>query len=348
MEVWSLILNILLWFGLYVIVSLSLNVEYGYCGIPNFGKALSVIIGAVVVGGIVTRILMVAMGVHGDIVVGSSAVSGEINNIVQSNPAYGIALFVLCLLLAMIIGTIVGALFILPSARLKEDYLAITLLAIAETFTMVCYYNPAIVGSYYGVSVPNLFAFVPSSMRYSFLVGVVLLLALLVYVILNRIVNTPYGRLLKAVRENEDVMKAYGRNVMVIRIKTMALGSGIASIAGVLLTFYTLRVQPDSFLNYGRTFWTFFPFLIILLGGAGNNRGVVLGAFIFATLWELVDFYKGNIVSALHLPVEAVWLEYILFGVLMLLILFYKPEGLIPEKPIMTEPIKRKAKKLKS
>jgi len=121
----------------------------------------------------------------------------------------------------------------------------------------------------------------------------------------------------------------------------MALGSGLASIAGVLLTFYTLRVQPDSFLNYGRTFWTFFPFLIILLGGAGNNRGVVLGSFIFATIWELVDFYKDNIVSALHLPVEAVWLEYILFGVLMLLILFYKPEGLIKEKPIVTKPIKR-------
>ncbi len=342
MEIWSLITNILLWFGLYVIVSLSLNVEYGYCGIPNFGKALSVIVGAVVAGGLMTRILMVAMGVHGDIITGSSAVSGEVTTLVKSNPLYGIVLFLVYIILALIIGAVVGAVFILPSARLKEDYLAITLLAIAETFTMVCYYNPVIVGSYYGVSVPNLFAFIPASVRYQTIVGIILITAFVVYIVLERIVESPYGRLLRGVRENEDVMKAYGRNVMNIRIKTMALGSGIAAIAGVLLTFYTLRVQPDSFMNYGRTFWTFFPFLIILLGGAGNNRGVVLGSLIFATLWELVDFYKDNIVSALHLPVEAVWLEYILFGVLMLLILFYKPEGLIPEKPIVTEPIKRK------
>ncbi len=342
MEVWSLILNILLWFGLYVIVSLSLNVEYGYCGIPNFGKALSVIVGAVVAGGLMTRVLMIAMGVHGDIVTGSSVVSERVTSVVQAAPLYGIALFLIYIVLAVIIGALVGAVFILPSARLKEDYLAIALLAIAETFTMVCYYNPAIVGSYYGVSVPDIFAFVPSSVKYPFFVGVVLLLAVAVYVLVERVTNTPYGRLLRGVRENEDVMKAYGRNVMTIRIKTMAFGSGIAAIAGVLLTFYTLRVQPDSFMNYGRTFWTFFPFLIILLGGAGNNRGVVLGSFIFATLWELVDFYKDNIVSALHLPVEAVWLEYILFGVLMLLILFYKPEGLIPERQIVTEPIKRR------
>jgi len=341
MELWTLILNILLWFGFYVIVSLSLNLEYGYGGIPNFGKALSVLIGAVAVGGILIRLLMALYGVKQGLVIGSSTVSGEITSAVANNPLLGIEVFLASLIIAIIVGTVVGAIFILPSARLREDYLAITLLAIAETFTMVCYYDPTIIGSYYGVSVPNVFAFIPSSEFYQFYVALTLFIALLVYVFVERMTNTPYGRLLRAMRENEDVVKAYGRDIMGVRMKTMAVGSGIAAIVGVLYAYYTLEIQPGSFMNYGRTLWTFFPFLIILLGGAGNNRGVVLGSFIFATLWELVDFYKNSIVSALHLPVEAVWLEYILFGVLMLLILFYKPEGLLPEKPIETEPIRR-------
>jgi len=337
----SLILNILFWFGLYVIVSLSLNVEYGYGGIPNFGKALSVLIGSVAVGGVLVRILMIAYGVCGDIVTGSSKVSAIASKIASVNPLYGVSIFIAALLLALLMGTAVGAVFILPSARLKEDYLAITLLAIAETFTMVCYYDPYIMGSYYGVSVPNAFVFVPSYEFYPFYVALTLFIAFLVYLFVERLTNTPYGRLLKAMRENEDVVKAYGRDIMTVRIKTMAVGSGIAAIVGVLLAFYTLEIQPGSFMNYGRTLWTFFPFLIILLGGVGNNKGTVLGSLIFATIWELVDYYKTNIVSMLSLPIEAVWLEYILFGVLMLLILYYKPEGLIPEKPIRTEPIRK-------
>ncbi len=341
MEFWTLIMNILFWFGLYVIVSLSLNLEYGYGGIPNFGKALSVLIGSVAVGGILIRMLMAIYGVRGGIVTGSSSVSGTLTTAIASDPVLGIEIFLASLIIAIAVGTIVGAIFILPSARLKEDYLAITLLAIAETFTMVCYYNPNIIGSYYGVSVPNVFAFVPSNEFYQFYVALTLIIALCVYAFVERLTNTPYGRLLRAMRENEDVVKAYGRDIMTVRMKTMAVGSGIAAIVGVLYAYYTLEIQPGSFMNYGRTLWTFFPFLIILLGGVGNNRGVVLGSLIFATIWELVDFYKTNIVATLHLPVEAVWLEYILFGVLMLLILYYKPEGLIPEKPIVTKPIKR-------
>ncbi len=337
----SLILNILFWFGLYVIVSLSLNVEYGYGGIPNFGKALSVLAGSIAVGGILTRILMKVYGVSGGLVTGSADVSSIASKIAMENPAYGVAIFLLALVLAILVGLAVGAVFILPSARLKEDYLAITLLAIAETVTMVCYYDPAIMGSYYGVSVPNAFVFIPSSNFYPFYVALTLAIAALVFLFVERLTNTPYGRLLKAMRENEDVVKAYGRDIMKVRIKTMAVGSGIAAIVGVLMAFFTLEIQPGSFMNYGRTLWTFFPFLIILLGGVGNNKGTVLGSLVFATVWELVDYYKTNIVSFLRLPIEAVWLEYILFGVLMLLILYYKPEGILPEKPIITDPIKR-------
>jgi branched-chain amino acid transport system permease protein len=80
---------------------------------------------------------------------------------------------------------------------------------------------------------------------------------------------------------------------------------------------------------------------MLLLGGRGNNRGVILGTAIFVTLKVLIETYKFKISTLLHLPFEPVWLEYILFGIMALLILYYRPEGLIKEGMIKTDPLRR-------
>ena len=339
-----LILDIVIWFGLYLIVCISLNVEYGFGGIPNFGRALAVLIGAITVGGIVNRILMVTFGISGGIVEASGLVKSVTNEIIAANPAIGIGILVASLLLAALLGAITGALFILPSAKLSEDYLAITLLAISEVMFMVSYYNTDMIGGYYGVSVPNVLAFVPGEQRLSIFALIILLIAFLAYLLVDRVTNSPYGRLLRAIRENEMVAEAYGKNVMVVRIKTVAFGSAIAALAGALYAYYSVNVIASSF---SRVEWTFYPFLMILLGGLANNKGVIAGVLAFVTVKVLLMVYKFEITAALHLPFEAVWLEYIMFGILMLIILIYKPEGLIKEKPIMTDPIKRLADKIK-
>ncbi|RLI87004.1 MAG: branched-chain amino acid ABC transporter permease [Archaeoglobales archaeon] len=337
---WEHILTeILLWFGLYSIVAISLNIEYGYAGIPNFGRALAVLIGAIAVGGITNRILIAIFNVTGSFAVASGIVKTTVNEIVANNPIFGISLMLISLVIAGILGVIVGAIFILPSAKLSEDYLAITLLAISEVAFMVSYYNPEIIGGYYGVSTPDFFAFVSGEYRVFVFMGVILFVALIVYLFAERLLNTPYGRILKAMRENEDVVKSYGRDIMFLRIKTVAIGSGIASLAGALYSMFTANVIASSF---SRVEWTFYPFLMILLGGLGNNRGVLMGVLAFVVAKVLLTTYKYEIRAALNLPFEAVWLEYILFGVVAILILYYKPEGLIKEKPIVTKPIRER------
>ena len=92
--------------------------------------------------------------------------------------------------------------------------------------------------------------------------------------------------------------------------------------------------------SFNRAEWTFYPFLIIILGGLGSTNGVVAGVFLFVVVRVLLTTYKWELKSALHLPFEAVWLEYMIFGVLMLLVLIFKPEGLLREKPTMTQPIR--------
>ena len=339
----EIIITIALWFGLYTIVTLSLNLEYGFAGIPNFGRALAVLMGAVAVGGIVNRLFILYFGIEGDLIAASAQVRSMMNALIASNPAYGLGLLLLYLLIAAGLGAVTGALFILPSAKLSEDYLAITLLAISEVMFMVCNYDTAIIGGYYGVSTPDVLAFVPGEDRMLVFTAITLLVALAVYIFVSRLTNSPFGRLLRAMRENESVVEATGKSVMILRIKTTTIGSAIAALAGALYSLYSVNVIATSF---SRVEWTFYPFLMLLLGGAGNNRGVVVGTLTFVIVKILLTIYKHEIRMILHLPFEAVWLEYILFGLLMYFVLLYRPEGLLRERPIFSEPIKRMAAKI--
>jgi len=135
------IVNILIWFGLYLIVALSLNIEYGYGGIPNFGRALAVLMGGIAVGGILNRLFVISLGIVGDFLSASNIAISTINDIIAHNLMIGIGLLLLSLFIAGALGFIVGAIFILPSAKLSSDYLAIALLAISEVILLISYYN---------------------------------------------------------------------------------------------------------------------------------------------------------------------------------------------------------------
>ncbi len=341
----QMIFNIAFWFGIYAIVALSLNIEYGYGGIPNFGRALAALIGGVTVGGIVNRILMYFFGIRGEIIQASGEAKSFTNEVITQEPIFGIALLLASLALAALLSGVTGALFILPSAKLSEDYLAITLLAMSEVAFLVSYYNSDLIGGYYGVSVPDVLAFAPGEYRLLAFAALTIIVALGSYMFAEKLLNSPYGRTLRSMRENESVAKAYGKDVMRLRIKTVAVGSSMAALAGALYSLYSVNVIATSF---SRVEWTFYPILIVLLGGAGNNMGVLLGAFFFVASRILLITYKFEITSMLRLPFEAVWLEYILFGVIMLLILVYRPQGLLKEKPILTRPIRDFTKSLES
>ena len=337
-----ILLTILIWFGLYMIVCLSLNIEYGYAGIPNFGRAFAVLVGAFAVGGVANRLLMLIFGISNGIIEGSASVKSAMNEIMARNPAVAILFLLGTLCIAAILGAVLGAIFILPSARLSEHYLAIALLAISEVSYMVCYYNPDIIGGYYGVSTPDPLLFFQGEQRLLAFSVLTLSIATLLYGIVSKMLNSPFGRLLKAMREDEAVVEACGKDVMLLRVKACAVGSSIAAISGALYAFYTTNVIASSF---NRAEWTFYPFLIIILGGLGSTNGVVAGVFLFVVVRVLLTTYKWELKSALHLPFEAVWLEYMIFGVLMLLVLIFKPEGLLREKPTMTKPIREVVKR---
>ncbi|MEM3390686.1 MAG: branched-chain amino acid ABC transporter permease [Archaeoglobaceae archaeon] len=327
----QILLNVIFWFGIYAIVSISLNLEYGLAGIPNFGRALAVLFGAFTVGGIVNRIFIAYYGIQGELIESSAELKTILNQKIAEDPIFGILLLLLYLTTAAIVCGAIGAIVILPSARLSRDYLAITLLAISEISFMVFNYITSLSGGYYGISLPDVFAFYAGNRQLLF---ALLSLAILVCILIlaERISNSPFGRLLRAMREDEDVVKAYGRNLMVLRVKISAISSAIAGIAGAIFSLFTANFIAS---NFTRVEWTFYPFLMVLLGGAGNNKGVLLGTLVFVTVRQLLTVYKYEIVETLKIPFETVWMEYIAFGLVMFLVLVYRPEGLLKESPVL-------------
>lgn len=109
------------------------------------------------------------------------------------------------------------------------------------------------------------------------------------------------------------------------------MASAISGMAGALLTFYVESVGPDT---WSRQSWTFPFWVIIIIGGAGNNSGVALGAFVYAFILKAID--KAKFLFQGFLPFDVNWLEYLAFASLLILVLTLRPGGIVPEKSSLT------------
>ncbi len=308
-------------FGIYLLVSIGLNIEVGYAGIPDFGKALSFGIGMLAVYPIFYKFLGPA----------------------STNPVTSIMMLIAILVVSFLIGFLVGFVVTVPAVRLREDYLAMYLLGVAVIVIWILHYNvfvcPA-TGNYF-ITIPNLFAWAGSAVDKAWALTVIIV-AIATLLICQKLCSSPFGRILKAIRENEMVVETYGRNVILFKLIAMGIGSGITAMAGAL---YVLWQSCVSIGVNAQLYWTFIPWLIILLGGLGNLYGTLIGSFIFALLDCTLRTYLNTFTLPFGIPVSHVLL-WIGFGVTMLIILIFRPEGVIPEKPIFTKPI-RKLKALK-
>jgi branched-chain amino acid transport system permease protein len=231
--------------------------------------------------------------------------------------------------LFLIIGGIAGALMGLissaPAVRLREDYLAITLLAFGEILNVIGIGYKPLIGGPIGVNVPDIFGWAG---QYRFYAGtlVLLLVATAIFAYAGYLIKTPLGRTLKAIRDNETVARSLGKDITQYRTVSILLGSTLCGIGGSLWVLYSGAVTP----TYARFDWTFLPWLMILLGGMGSSRGVLVGTVIFVALNKLIIYYKHAFVGIL--PFDIVWLNYILLGLITILILIYRPEGIVREK----------------
>lgn len=334
----TFLVSFLSFYALYLAISLSLNLEFGMAGVPNFGKVLFIAGGAAFAGSISGRLAAFVLGVntHGDFIDFSSGIILQVNAILAKDPTFAIELVVVSLAVAAAIGALLGYLASYPALRLREDYLGMLLLGSAQFFQIIMRTYVPLTGGVESLAVPNPYAYWDSvGTGYRDLVAALVMsaFAVLVYIYAERVARSPLSRTLRAVRENEDAARALGKNDASLRRKVLIISSAIAAMAGALFTIQVGTVGYDTWTRFA---WTFWPFLIVIIGGAGNNVGVAVGAFFFALLFKGLNQIQPYLQP--YIFFDANWLQDLLFAGLLIAILMVRPDGLIREKSAPTLP----------
>ncbi len=336
-------------YAIFLIVSLTLNLEAGYAGVPNFGKVMFVAGGAAIAGSVSGRLsaLILAINTHGNYNGSNAQIITQIDSSLSSNPLMSVGLLLLGVLLAAGIGAGLGFLASYPAIRLREDSLGMLLLASAQFFQIFLRGYEPLIGGTQGLEVPDLFGWAVKAIadllntnetigfRDLVVLGVLGVFAGSVYFYFERAVRSPLGRTLRAVRDNEVASRALGKDDVAIRRRVIIIASAISGMAGALLTFYVGSVGAET---WTRITWTFWPWVIVIIGGAANNLGVALGAFSFTFLMKVIDQVKFHFQA--YLPIDVNWFEYLMFASLLILILMVRPGGILAEKSSITLPRK--------
>ncbi|ABP51061.1 MAG: branched-chain amino acid ABC transporter permease [Pyrobaculum sp.] len=326
-DVQSYLLTTIVDVAIYLIITLSLNLEAGIGGIPNFGRVLTVAFGAYMAGGVIGRIALWAKGMSYDYIYDNAAAVSALSKSMTAVDAA--AMLALGVAISIAVGASLGLIASLPARRLSADYLAITLLAFGDVAYYIGLNYEPLVGGTLGVSAPPIYEklFGGGTMRLIGAVAVSAGAALLVYLLIQRLSQSPFGRILRIHREDPELVSVLGRDPAYIRAWTMAIGGAVSAVAGLLYALYAGAVHPRGF---ERINFTFYPWLIMILGGMGNNLGVVNGVFIFVVIYRILDIFKYEIGNAVGF--DPVWLGYMLFGGLAMLVIALAPRGLVPEK----------------
>jgi branched-chain amino acid transport system permease protein len=210
---------------------------------------------------------------------------------------------------------------------LREDYLAIVTLGFAEVVRLVAANEIWLTKGTDGISgIPGPFkAALGPDFNAAYLLILLVVLAV-VYALMRRIDRSPYGRALRAIREDAQVAQVAGKPVLRFKVQAFALSAAIAGLAGALYGHFTSYIAPDLFLPL----ITVYIFLGVASGGVGNPTGAMVGAYLLMTLLESARFLVEFIpyVTA----VQRAALKELLIALALILVLRLMPRGLLPER----------------
>jgi len=317
---------------------MALNFQYGNAGVPNMACALSASMGGYTVSAIVTRIIywigkqagldILPMARISTWIHDNSLNTHMMNDYMAEHAFLGITMFLFSLALGFVAGWAMGYVISLPAIRLKATYLIISLIIMDDIARIFGRNIVPISGGTRGMFVPNVLAWYPGD-RTILIVVIALTINIICYFILRTMLNSPYGRLMRAVRENDLTVNSVGKDVTAIRRNVLMFGSGITALSGVLLSYYYSFVIDANFV---RTTWTYWPWMMLMIGGPGNNAGAYIGCALVIAMRRLIIFSKWHLARLIWYPI--VIFEQQLLGLFILVILILRPKGLIPEKPL--------------
>ncbi|HVA52463.1 MAG TPA: ATP-binding cassette domain-containing protein [Acidimicrobiales bacterium] len=290
---------------------LALNVQFGFAGLSNFGFIIFQAGGAYVAAVLSMGPWQKSNGGFQQYVLGW--------HLVWPLPWIGAALF--------------GGLLALPfvflvGKRLRGDFAAVGLLVSAVLLNQLVNNFVPLFNGAAGISIvlaPFSGKWDPQGLGYQFAYGgVAVVLCVLVYFLLRRVTESPYGRSLRAMRDNDVVADALGKNVRVQRTSMLILGGMIAGLSGAILVGFINLWAPGAW-GYAETIVLF---AAIIVGGAGNHKGAVLGALLVPLGFEEVTRF----IPPLSNPALVPALEWVAIGLLIIGFLWFRPDGILPER----------------
>jgi branched-chain amino acid transport system permease protein len=289
------------------IMVVGLNLQYGYSGLLNFAYYIYVALGAYVAA--ITTM-------------GPSKTPGITYALGWTLPWWA------GLIIGGMVAAVFGALvFLLTVRRLRSDYLAIVTVAVAFImWNLIDTFQPLFDGDTGLFSVPQITGSANISTEgYSAIILALAAACLAVFVWTSRrIFRSPFGRLLRSIREDEQVTAAFGRVAWKPQIAVFTIGCFLAGIAGGLLIFYISAWSPSAFLPLE----SFILLAALMVGGSGNYWGALLGAFVLIEALGEIARYVPNFGN----PANVGALRAMVIGLVLILMIRYRPEGIIPER----------------
>jgi branched-chain amino acid transport system permease protein len=312
------IVNFLIPASIFAIMALGLNLQWGHTGLFNAGVAAFWGLGAYA-----AAILMVPP------VPPQIFYAGHLG---FNQP------FLVAAVGAMVVSGLAGLFIALPMLRLRADYFAIATLALAETVRLVLTNAAQWTGGSVGIhDIPrplDAFAIGEPGLSDSYIAGLALLCLLISLMVVEFLTRQPWGRVLRGIREDEEATLALGKNVYRFRLEAFVLGCALMGLSGAVYATYLRFLAPNQFDPLA----TFNIYVIVILGGSGNNFGVVAGAYLFYAFdWVSVRL-DDNLPPdwSLRFP----YIRLMIIGALLVALVIYRPEGIFKEKKRTFPPVR--------
>jgi ABC-type branched-subunit amino acid transport system permease subunit len=301
--------------GIYTIFALGLQLQFGFAGLLNFGQVAFMAVGAYTMA-----ILVVKEG-------WSTWLAAP---------------------LALAAAAVAGLLLGLPALRLRSDYFAIVTIAFSEIVRYVATNEDALTGGSQGTIALGK---VGSAAEYNgqwtrfqdwvqgrlhltskdtAMLVIVWVVALALLTLVWLAVRTPWGRVLRAIREDEDAAASLGKNVLAYKLQALAIGAALAGVAGLFYAWQFSFFSPDDF----QPLLTFFAWMIVILGGLGRVWAVPVGAAVFGFLFAGTRFLDFRPLSSLD-SADRAYVRLIIIGLVIIGLVLVRPQGILGKRDEM-------------
>lgn len=309
--------------AVYSIFTLGLNIQWGYTGVFNFGVLAFFMAGAytaaiITKGPSQSEFTQYIGGWGDDLDIAPFLATDQWLPFLVGTTAAGLVAGLMAFLVAI------------PTLRLREDYLAIATIGIAEFVRRIVIAETELFNGTRGLSripVPLNDLVDRADEKYLKLVLAVILVAA-VFLLLERAVRSPWGRVLLGIREDELTTAASGKNVFAFKTQSFVVGAVIMGVGGSMYAYVASAFTADTFTHF---FHTFIFWAMLIVGGSGNNQGAIAGAYVLWGFWTITAQLQGyDLGSAVETRLP--YFRDFIVGSLIVVVLLLRPQGLIPQE----------------